>query len=131
VDIAFATGNEDARALIAANDAILLSLTRGEKISLSSETAGAAGEQIFWNEAPIVVSISRELSPEERQKEIEKIKRDLLKITSDAEKLAQRLENPNFVEKAPPAVVEKGRADLAELHHRKASLEERLTTLNS
>jgi valyl-tRNA synthetase len=59
-------------------------------------------------------------------KEIEKITRDLRKVIDDAEKLTQRLDNPNFVAKAPPAVVEKGRADLAELYHRRATLEERL-----
>jgi valyl-tRNA synthetase len=126
VDIRVATDDDAVREFVAASEAILLTLARGEKFTLTAAGAETSGAQLFWQEAPIVVSISRELTPEERAKEIEKITRDLRKVIDDAEKLAQRLDNPNFVAKAPPAVVEKGRADLAELHHRRAALEERL-----
>ena len=34
-------------------------------------------------------------------------------LLDPAEKLESRLNNPNFAAKAPPEVVEKGRADLA------------------
>jgi valyl-tRNA synthetase len=130
VDIAVTTDNSAARGLIAENDAVVTMLTRGESLAFP-EAGDKSGETIFWQEMPVVVAISREMSVEERKKEIEKIAKDLQKLAADAEKLAARLSNPNFVEKAPAEVVAKGRADLAELDHRKASLEERLRALES
>jgi valyl-tRNA synthetase len=90
---------------------------------------GEAGEQLFWNEQPIAVTISRELSAEERGKEAEKLRRDLEKLLAEIEKLEARLNNPQFAERAPEAVVAKARADLAELQHRRTTLEERLRAM--
>ncbi|HEY3379415.1 MAG TPA: valine--tRNA ligase [Armatimonadota bacterium] len=129
VDIRIVTDHATARTLLAENQAILLGLTRGETVTYADVAGETSGETIYWHEAPIGVTISREMSPEEIAKEIEKLKRDLQKLITDAQKLAERLDNPNFTAKAPPAVVEKGRADLAEFAHRRASLEERLQML--
>ena len=129
VAIRVATENDEVRSLVAQNETILLTLARGEEISLTGVTAEATGEHLYWDEAPVEITISRELSGEERQQEIAKAQRDLQKVIADAEKLDARLSNPQFTEKAPPAVVAKGRADLAELHHRRTSLEDRLKML--
>jgi valyl-tRNA synthetase len=48
----------------------------------------------------------------------ESITRDLAKSTDDAEKLAARLSNPQFVERAKPDVIERDRTQLAELQAR-------------
>jgi len=129
VAIRVATDNADVLALVKQNKAVLLTLARGEKVSLTGAVAAAAGEHLYWNEQPIEVTISRELSPEERAKELEKAKRDLEKVISDAEKLSERLANPNFAEKAPANVVAKAKADLTELQHRRGTLEDRVKTL--
>jgi valyl-tRNA synthetase len=129
VDISIATDNEDIRLLVAQNEAILLSLTRGEKVTLTGATTEATGEHLFWQEMPVVVTISRELSAEERQREMEKIRREHAKLLGDIEKLEARLASPQFTGKAPEQVVAKTRADLAELQQRRTSLEERLRTL--
>ncbi|HEY3417670.1 MAG TPA: valine--tRNA ligase [Armatimonadota bacterium] len=129
VAIRLATNSDDLRGLVAQNEAVVLTLTRGEELSLTAEAVSGAGENLFWNDSPVEVTISRELSPEERQREAEKTQRDLAKIIADIAGLEGRLANPSFVDRAPQPVVEKARADLAELQHRRVTLEERLQTL--
>jgi valyl-tRNA synthetase len=124
VDVCIATTNTAVRDLVTANEEILRTLTRAEGITLV-DTAETAGEHLYWQEAPIGVTISREMSAEERAKELEKVTRELGKLAADEEKLAARLASPQFTERAPEAVVTKARADLAELQHRRAALEER------
>ncbi len=128
VDIRVATESRDVRALVLENEAVLRTLARGEEISVTGAVS-AAGEHLFWNEQPVEVTISRELSPDERARELDKARRDLEKVAAELDKLDARLHTPQFIDKAPANVVAKGRADLAELQHRKASLEERVKTL--
>ena len=126
VDIRLASADAVVRELADAGGEILRVLARAESLTITPATAETTGEQLFWHETPLQVSISRELTPDELQKEKGKAQRELLKLIAEAEKLESRLNNPNFAAKAPPEVVEKGKADLAELLHRRGSLEERL-----
>ena len=121
----------------------IIQQVNAERIEVSTDLSRASGkkESVYFsaqNVEPLPnadmdlfwVDIShRELSAEERQQEIEKAARELLKLDAEIEKLAARLATPNFVDKAPAPVVEKARADLAELHHRKAGLAERVKGL--
>jgi valyl-tRNA synthetase len=129
VAIRVATDSNDVHSLIAQNEAVLLMLARGEEVSLTGATAQAAGEHLYWDNAPIEVTISRELSPDELDKELEKAQRDLEKVVADLEKLEARLQTAAFVEKAPANVVAKAKSDLSELQHRRATLEDRVKTL--
>jgi len=129
VAIRVATDNGEVHDLVTENEAVLLMLARGEEVSLTGATAQAAGEHLYWDNEPIEVTISRELSPEERVKELEKAKRDLEKVISDQEKLEARLQNPQFADKAPANVVAKVKSDISELQHRKGTLEDRIKTL--
>jgi len=129
VAIRVATDSDEVHGLIAQSEAVLLTLARGEEVSLTGATAAAAGEHLYWDNQPIEVTISREISPDELEKELEKAKRDLAKVLADLEKLEARLQTPAFVDKAPANVVSKVKSDLSELHHRRATLEDRLKTL--
>ncbi len=129
VAIRVATDSTEVKGLIAKSEAVLLALTRGEEVSLTGTTSEEASEHLFWNDTPIEVTISRELTPEERQKEAEKLRRDLEKLSAEIEKMDARLANPQFAERAPEAVVAKARGDLAELQHRRTMMEERLRTM--
>ncbi len=129
VAIRIASDSTEVKGLIARDEEVLLSLARGEEVSLTGTTSEEASEHLYWNEMPIEVTISRELTAEERQKEADKLRRDLEKLIVEIEKLDARMGNPQFTERAPEAVVAKGRADLAELQHRKAAMEERLQTM--
>lgn len=61
------------------------------------------------------------------EKERKRLERQSVKIGKEIEKLGGRLKSPGFTEKAPPALVEKAKSDLAELEDQaskiKASLE--------
>ncbi len=129
VDVRIATDSAAARTLATENEEILRTLSRAESISLTGAAADSAGEHLYWQETPIQVTISRELSAEERAKELEKVTRDVGKLLAEEEKLTARLASPQFTERAPEAVVTKARADLAELQHRRAGLEERVKEL--
>jgi valyl-tRNA synthetase len=127
VAIQIATESADVQEFAQANAAVILSLARGESLELG--TAGAAGETLTWDGTPIAVSITRELTAEDVTKEREKIARDLQKVLADLEKIEARMSNQQFVERAPAAVVEKGRADIADLQQRRDGLQARLAGL--
>ncbi|MCS6885317.1 MAG: valine--tRNA ligase [Acidobacteriota bacterium] len=62
-------------------------------------------------------------------KERERLKKELLKIETEAEKLQARLANPNFVERAQPEVVEQSRLRLADLHVQRQTITKTLESL--
>lgn len=66
------------------------------------------------------------MTPEQRVAEVERLKKELEKIAADVAKLSTKLENPQFVERAKPEVVEKDRALLAELQEKVERTQSRL-----
>lgn len=66
------------------------------------------------------------IDPEKERKRLEK---QAVKIGKEVEKLAGRLNSKGFTEKAPPAVVEKARAELAELEDQAAKIQASLDAL--
>lgn len=57
------------------------------------------------------------------EKETKRLKKQSEKLAKEIEKLAKRLESKGFVEKAKPEVVEKARAELAELEDQASKVE--------
>ncbi|MEN9265975.1 MAG: hypothetical protein Q6K99_07030, partial [Thermostichales cyanobacterium BF4_bins_65] len=55
-----------------------------------------------------------------------KLEKDLEKIHKEISSIQSRLDNPNFVGKAPPEILEKNRHQLSELQQQAAILEQRL-----
>lgn len=53
----------------------------------------------------------------DKEEESERLSREIAKLTKDAERAESKLQNPQFVDKAPNDVVEKERAKLADLHN--------------
>ena len=60
---------------------------------------------------------------------VDKLRRDEEKLASEVEKLSERLDNPMFVERAKPEVVERERENLAELIGRLETTRERRSLL--
>ncbi|WP_338865579.1 valine--tRNA ligase [Myxococcus stipitatus] len=58
--------------------------------------------------------------------ERDRLRKEIARAEQEAASVLRKLENPNFVAKAPPDVVEKDRARVAELKERKAKLEDHL-----
>jgi valyl-tRNA synthetase len=62
-------------------------------------------------------------------RESARLAQEVAKLDKELEGLRKRLENPSFVERAAPEVVEKTRADAAELAERRVKLEQRRALL--
>ncbi|MBC7805911.1 MAG: valine--tRNA ligase [Akkermansiaceae bacterium] len=76
------------------------------------------------------VRLSRpEVSAEELVQERARIEKELAKIEKDKAGLTVRLENPEFLARSPQPVVEKARAQAAELDEKRAKLSERLAQI--
>ncbi|TQF12512.1 valine--tRNA ligase [Myxococcus llanfairpwllgwyngyllgogerychwyrndrobwllllantysiliogogogochensis] len=58
--------------------------------------------------------------------ERDRLRKEMARSEQEAASILRKLENPNFVAKAPPDVVEKDRARVQELKERKAKLEDHL-----
>ncbi|MFY1829374.1 valine--tRNA ligase [Myxococcus fulvus] len=58
--------------------------------------------------------------------ERERLRKEIARAEQEAASVLRKLDNPNFVAKAPPDVVEKDRARVEELKERKAKLEDHL-----
>jgi valyl-tRNA synthetase len=59
-----------------------------------------------------------------------RLSKEIARVTADLEGLSRKLDNPNFVSKAPAEVVEKDRARMKELQLKKAKLQEHLGRMN-
>ena len=128
-NLTIATDLAAARDVIAANEDVLRALARTEKLTLTGKQPEATGELIFWQEMPIEISISREMSADEKAVEATRNMRLATKLAEDIKKLEARLSNKGFVDKAPVEVVVKARAELAEMQHNLATIEERIKSM--
>jgi len=63
------------------------------------------------------------------EREQERLRRALKKLDKELSAVSKKLDNPHFVEKAPPAVVEKSRADRAHLQAQRDQLQAALDRL--
>ena len=61
--------------------------------------------------------------------EKERLKKELDKLTKDLEGYARKLQNPNFVERAPAAVVEEEKRRQSEALENKSKVEEALARI--
>ena len=64
------------------------------------------------------------------EKEVERIKREISKVSKDVELSQRKLSNPDFVERAPEEVVEKEKERFEELSSKKRKMEEVLEKLS-
>jgi valyl-tRNA synthetase len=63
--------------------------------------------------------------------ERQRLQKEIARHSSDLQRTASKLENPNFVDKAPPAVVDKERTKLEESTSALANLEQQLRKLET
>ena len=75
-------------------------------------------------------TLLRKIIEKEVSKEGERIKRSLKKVDKDVAVLDKRLNNPKFIDKAPPEVVTEAKAQKAALLRQRARLEEALALLD-
>lgn len=126
VDLWIAEGRRSQQ-LVGPYEAAIRLLARVEKITYSEDLTGeknllkgVAGT----TEIGIKVSVILDLSQEK-----ERLEKELVKIEEDIKKVESRINNPAFLEKAPPAVVEEHQQRLAELKIKKEKIEKSLAEL--
>jgi len=102
---------------------LLKFLSRVETVTMGAAPEGARRDLVAGVEIGAVVE-KTEMSAEERGK----LEKELEKLTAEIGRAEERLSNPDFLGKAPAHVVEGGRAKLAEMRERQATLRSSLGT---
>jgi valyl-tRNA synthetase len=67
----------------------------------------------------------------DKNAELARLEKEIEKLKRDQEKLSTRLENPNYVQKAPPAVVEKERQNFEQITLTLAKLQDNYTKIKA
>ncbi|HEV2854329.1 MAG TPA: valine--tRNA ligase [Thermoanaerobaculia bacterium] len=103
--------------LLAEQAPLIQFLTRVETVTLGPAPEGARRDLVAGIEIGVAVE-KQEMSAEERSR----LTKELEKLDGDVARAEERLSNPDFLGKAPAHVVEGGRAKLAEMRERQATL---------
>lgn len=119
------TQSKTANAALTANAELIAFLARLLGLTLGESAPSA--ETGKWVSTPIGgASVFLEIGDAlDMDKERERIAKELLSIGKEIEKANAKLGNPNFVERAAPAIVEQERQRLADWQAKQAALEER------
>ncbi len=103
--------------LLAEQAPLIQFLTRVETVVLGPAPEGARRDLVAGVEIGVAVE-KQEMSGEEKGR----LTKELEKLDADAARAEERLSNPDFLGKAPAHVIEGGRARLAEMRERQATL---------
>lgn len=131
VSIHVAAESEAARRVLAANEDSLLLLARGHTLVLSDETDSrpAMAELVQCLGGAAVVSIEREVSRDELEEQRRRVERELGRLRDEEAKLAKKLENEQFMSKAPETVKSQAKERRAAAAGRVQALEGQLADL--
>ena len=119
----------EAAAFIAAQGALVKGLARVSELTPldgATEARGTLSQAVRLGEVRIPMAGLFDLAAERAR-----LERELAKLAGEAEGLAKRLANPQFVERAKPEVVAESRARLAEIQQRQARLSATLGELGA
>lgn len=108
----------------------LLALARVSDLSFGTKSARRPAQSVgtVLPEAEVFVQLS---GLADAAKERERLSKALAEVEADLDRLARRLENPEFTTRAPAEVVEKDRGRAGELRARQTRLQEILSSLES
>ena len=131
VSIQVAAESEAARRVLAANEESVLLLARGSALALSDDIGSrpAMAELVECLGAAAVVSIEREVSREELEGQRKRVEREMERLREEDARLTKRLENADFVRRAPEEVRRKSEQRQAAARERTRALEEQLADL--
>jgi valyl-tRNA synthetase len=103
-------------------------LARGEALTVVAEGTPqqALAELVHCFGEPAVVSIAAQVSVEELRQQQARLEKDLAKLQEEAQRLAAKLGNEEFTSRAPVPVVDKVRAQHAEVEEKRAALARQL-----
>ena len=119
----FVPADDNARAIAEANAPIIEFLTRFVPLTIGESSGDTVAMPTRFGE----VRLPRpEATAAEKAQERTRLEKELAKVEKDLSGLLPRLANPDFAASAPPAVVEKAKAQAAELQDKQAKLKRRL-----
>ncbi len=120
-------GNTEDSRLLSENEIYLSSLARLESITWldETETAPESATALVGNMKVLIPMAGLIDVAEEKQR----LGREIDKKQQELDRIGKKLQNPNFVEKAPAAVVEKERSKLSEIKIAIEKLQEQLAKL--
>jgi valyl-tRNA synthetase len=116
-DLYLSASDAGVQRLLEEQEPLLRFLTRAESIAFGTIPEGAVRDLVAGVEVAVVPE-RQELGEEERGRLV----KELEKLAAEIARAEERLSNEQFLSKAPPHVVEGGRARLAEMREREASL---------
>ena len=119
------SANSDTRRRADAWENEIMRLARLSSIAFE-DSVPKASAQIVLNEATVALPLEGVI---DFGAEKARLAKELEKIAKDTAAIVGRLNNPGFVAKAPPEVLEESRERKAELESRKAKVDEALTRL--
>jgi valyl-tRNA synthetase len=117
IDLHLSASDAGVQRLLEEQEPLLCFLTRVESIAFGTIPEGAVRDLVAGVEVAVVPE-AQALGEEERGRLV----KELEKLTAEITRAEERLSNEQFLSKAPPHVVEGGRARLAEMREREASL---------
>lgn len=120
-------GNEQSIDLISRHIRLISQLTTTETPTWLNEAEdGPLGSVHIEGDLKVILPF---LDAHEIEIETNRITKELVRNDRDLERIQRKLENPNFVDKAPADIIEKDRAKHRELMTRSGSLHRQLTAL--
>jgi valyl-tRNA synthetase len=120
LDLHLAAQDTGVARLLAEQEPLIRFLTRVESIAWGPAPEGARRDLVAGVEIGVLVEAveKQEMGEEERRR----LEKELEKLETEIGRSDERLSNEQFLAKAPPQVVETGRARLAEMKERRESL---------
>ncbi len=123
-------GSREDGLVVGDNQAVVSALARVRELVIGAERPSEQGRWAAFNvgETDVYVDIGSSL---DLSAEIARLEKALTSVEAEITRSEQRLGNPSFVERAPAAVVEKERQNLAEHLSNRTRLNERLRQMRS
>ncbi|WP_199611208.1 valine--tRNA ligase [Flocculibacter collagenilyticus] len=120
LDVLLRNVSEDDQRRLDENQTFLSAMAKLESITVLTENEQApASAASILGDMEILIPMAGLI---DKDAELARIAKALEKIEKDLQRTAGKLQNENFVSKAPPAVIEKEQAKLAEMESTKAKL---------
>ncbi len=121
LSILFSKGTDIDKAYCAANQAFILTLAKLDSITwLNANDPRPPSTTALLGELEMSIPMAGLIDVEE---ELTRLDKEIVKTQKELLHIQTKLQNPNFADKAPPAVVEKEKARLKELQHMLATWE--------
>jgi len=131
VDLALTPEGERAGKVLSGGSAIIAHLARAGSVSIGDAPPQVVADVIAWEGEQVRVGVSAAPSAEDLRKERQRLDKELAEVDNEAARMRARLDNENFLARAPEAVVAGTRARIEDAERRARSLRERIAALEA